>query len=84
MSFAATPFGISGLMFVPGLEFEISLLAFGLLLLSTTLAVRTALCVPLGRALGTNLVGFIIWVLVLSSVMDRGAYFAPGAFIWGN
>lgn len=84
MSFAVTPFAVSGLMFIPGLEFEISLLAFGLLLLSTTLAVRTALGVPMGRALGTNLVGFFIWLLVLSSLMDRGDYFAPGAFIWGS
>ena len=84
MSFAVTPFAVSGLMFIPGLEFEISLLAFSLLLLSTTLAVRTALAIPLGRALGTNLFGFFIWLLVLSSVMDRGDYFAPGAFIWGS
>ena len=84
MSFAVTPFAISGLMFIPGLAFEVSLLAFGLLLMSTTLAVRAALGVTLGRALGTNLLGFFIWVLVLSTLMDDRDYFAPGAFIWGG
>lgn len=42
LAFAAVPFGWSFLIFVPGIEYPITLIALGLLLLSTTLATQTA------------------------------------------
>lgn len=84
LSYASAPFALSFFIFIPGLEYVISLLAVALLLASTTLATRVALGVTFGRALLSNLGGFFIWLLVLSSLMDApDDYFAPAIFIWG-
>ena len=58
------------------------LAAVAVWLLSTTLATRTALGFTTARALGANLVGFLLWLIVLSSLIDRGDFFAPAVFIW--
>ena len=83
LSFSSLPFAVSFLIFIPGLEFPISLAAVSLLLLSTTLATRTALGVNTARAVGANLIGFLLWLIILSALIERGDYFAPAVFIWG-
>ncbi len=50
LAFAAVPFGWSFLIFVPGIEYPVTLIALGLLLLSTTLATQTAVGGSLGRS----------------------------------
>lgn len=85
LSYASAPFALSFFIFIPGLEYVVSLLAVSLLLASTTLATRVALGVTFGRALLSNLTGFFIWLLVLSALMDApDDYFAPAIFIWGG
>lgn len=82
LSFATVPFAFSSLIFIPGLEYTVTLISVGLLILSTTLATQAAVGGTIGRALGSNLVGFFLWVVVLSSVMSRDGNFAPGVFLW--
>ena len=81
-AFASVPFGFSGLILIPGLEFTISVITLGLLLISTTQAARVSLGVSLGRALGANLFGFFIWLVVLTALTDRGDAYAPAIFFW--
>jgi hypothetical protein len=84
LSFSSVPFALSALIFIPGLEFVISIVALALLLISTTLATRVALGVTFGRALGSNLTGFFLWLIILSTLMDApNNYFAPAVFFWG-
>ncbi|HJN92347.1 MAG TPA: hypothetical protein QGF05_06440 [Dehalococcoidia bacterium] len=84
LSFASVPFGLSALVFIPGLEFVISIVALSLLFISTTLATRIALNVTFARALGSNLTGFFLWLIILSTLMDApNNYFAPAIFFWG-
>ena len=82
LAFASVPFGWSVFIFVPGAEYEITLISLGLLLLSTTLATQTAIGGSLGRALGANLIGFFVWVAVLSALMSRENLYAPAVFLW--
>ena len=82
LAFATVPFAVSFLIFIPGLEFTVSLIAIALLFLSTTLAVQTTLNLSVGRAVGANAVGFALWVVVLSSLMTRENAFAPAIFLW--
>ena len=82
LAFATVPFAVSFLIFIPGLEFTVSLIAIALLFLSTTLAVQTALNLPIGRAVGANAVGFFLWLIVLSTLMSRDNSFAPAVFLW--
>jgi hypothetical protein len=82
LAFATVPFGWSFLIFVPGIEYEVTLISVGLLLLSTTLATQVAAGGSLGKALGANLVGFFLWSRVLSELMGRSEQYAPAVFIW--
>ena len=84
LAFSSVPFSLSALIFIPGLEFVISIVSLALLLISTTLATRVALGVTFGRALGSNLTGFFLWLIVLSTLMDApNNYLAPAVFFWG-
>ena len=82
LSFATVPFTFSFFIFLPGLGYAVTLLSVGLLLLSTTLATQTALGTSLARALGSNLFGFVLWLIVLSALSDRDGQFAPPIFLW--
>ncbi len=82
LSFATVPFTFSFFIFLPGLGYAVTLLSVGLLLLSTTLATQIALGTSLARALGSNLFGFVLWLIVLSALNDRDGQFAPPIFLW--
>jgi hypothetical protein len=82
LSFASLPFALAFFVFIPGLEFVVTLLAVALLLLSMTLATQRALGGSVGRALGANVVGFFLWLLVLTTLMSDAGTFAPGVFLW--
>ena len=82
LSFSTVPFAVSFLIFIPGLEFPIALVAVGLLLLSTTLATQIAVGGSIGRALSANVLGFLLWVVVLSAVNSGDNGFAPPIFLW--
>ena len=82
ISFATVPFTFSFFIFLPGLGYAVTLLSVGLLLLSTTLATQIALGTSLARALGSNLFGFVLWLIVLSALNDRDGQFAPPIFLW--
>ena len=84
LCYATVPFAVSFLIFIPGLAFVITLIAAGLLLISTSLAVQAALNVPLQRAVGLNLFGFFLWAAVLSAVTDLDTQLAPGIFYWAR
>jgi len=81
LSFATVPFAFSFFIFIPGLEFPITLTAAGLLLLSTTLATQIAVGSSIGRALSANALGFLLWVAVLSALSGNNS-FAPPLFLW--
>ena len=83
ISYASFPFAVSFFIFIPGLEYPITLLAVALLVISTTLATRVSLGLSFGRALGSNLIGFFLWALILTQLMEPGGYFAPAIFVWG-
>ena len=81
LSYASTPFAVSFLIFLPGMEFTISLIAVSLLVVSTTQATQVALQTGYGRALGLNLFGFFVWASVLAAVTSAGHFYAPPPFL---
>lgn len=82
MGFAAAPFAVSVLIFIPVLDVAIGYAAIALLFGSTIIAVQSATDAPAGRALVANTAGFFVWALILSLlVTDENAY-APGVFLW--
>jgi len=82
LAFSTVPFGWSVFIFVPGAGFEVAVVSMGLLLLSTTLATQTVLGSSLARALGGNVVGFFLWLTVLSELVTFADPFAPAAFVF--
>lgn len=82
LAFSTVPFGWSLFIFIPGAAFEVALVSMGLLLMSTTLATQTVLGSTLARALGANVVGFFLWLTVLSELVTFRNPFAPAAFLF--
>lgn len=66
MGFAAAPLALGVLMFIPGLDFGISVAAVGLLLGANLIAVQSATDAPAGKVLASVGAGFAVWALVLS------------------
>ena len=66
MGFAAAPLAIGVLMFIPGLDFGISVAAVGLLLGANLIAVQSATDAPAGKVLASVGAGFAVWAIVLS------------------
>lgn len=82
MGFAAAPFALSLLMFVPILDVAIAYTGLVILFGTTMIAVQSATDAPAGRAMAANTAGFFVWTLILSLlVTDENAY-APGVFLW--
>lgn len=82
MGFASAPFGLMVLMFVPGIDFGVALVALALLFGTTVIAVQSATDAPAGRVLVATAAGFAVWAIVLGLVTTSGKTWAPGIFVF--
>ncbi|MDP9236099.1 MAG: hypothetical protein M3P30_01645 [Chloroflexota bacterium] len=81
MGFASAPFGLMALMFIPGIDFGVALLAIALFFGTTVIAVQSATNAPAGRALVATAAGFAVWAIVLGLVTTSSKTWAPGIFV---
>lgn len=81
MGFASAPLALTVLMFIPGIDFGIGLLAIGLFFGTTMLAVQSATDAPAGRALIATTAGFAVWAIVLGLLTTGTKTWAPGFFV---
>lgn len=82
MGFAALPMALSLLMFIPIVDVAIALLAVVLLFGTNIIATQSATDAPAGRVLAANAVGFAVWALILSLLVNDENAYAPGFFIF--
>jgi len=82
MGFATLPLAIMVLMFIPGLDFGIALLAIALFFGTTVIAVQSATDAPAGRALVATAAGFAVWAIVLGLLTTSSKTWAPGIFVF--
>jgi hypothetical protein len=81
MGFAAAPFALSVLMFIPVLDVAIAFTALVLLFGANIVAVQSATDAPGGRVMAANGVGFLVWSLILSLLVTDENVYAPGPFV---
>ncbi|MEZ4554036.1 MAG: hypothetical protein AB7L91_10290 [Dehalococcoidia bacterium] len=78
---AAAPLGLGILMAVPVISFGIGLFAIVGCVLFTQAAVERVTGVRGGEVIFANLVGFIVWSVLLSLLTTSNNQFAPGPFL---
>lgn len=81
MGFASAPFALMLLMFIPGIDFGVALLAIALFFGTTVIAVQSATDAPAGRALVATAAGFAVWAIVLGLITNSSKTWAPGIFV---
>ena len=81
-SIATVPAALTLFMFLPGINFAIGLAAFALMFLLMDIGIQVAVDAPPGYVIISNFVGFLLFAAVLSVLVERTAYFAPGLFLF--
>ncbi len=81
MGFASAPLALMVLMFLPGVDFGIALLAIAMFFGTTVIAVQSATDAPAGRALVATAAGFAVWAIVLGLITTSTKTWAPGIFV---
>jgi hypothetical protein len=82
MGFATAPLALMLLMFVPGIDFGMALLATALFFGTTVIAVESATDAPAGRVLVATAAGFAVWAIVLGLLTTGTKTWAPGIFVF--
>jgi multisubunit Na+/H+ antiporter MnhF subunit len=80
MGYAAFPFSLSLLMFIPGLSFGIALAAIVLWFVMSTYAVQAASNAPSDRVVMANAIGFIVFA-VFMALIARQSGLTTGVFV---
>jgi hypothetical protein len=88
MGFAALPLSIGVLLFIPGFDFGLALIAVALTVALTTVAVQSATDAPAGRVVASVGLGFLVWAVVLSLLVttdtdDPNIPLVPNFFFMG-
>jgi hypothetical protein len=88
MGFATAPLALGVLLFIPGFDFGIALIAVALTVGVSIVAVQTATDAPAGRVVASVGAGFLVWAVVLSLLVTSDASdpempFVPNFFFFG-
>ncbi len=81
MGMAGAPLGLSIFLFIPGIDFGIGLISVALLFGLTNIAIQATTTAHATRVLVANTVGFAVWAVVLTLLVDATTYLAPGIFV---
>jgi hypothetical protein len=80
MGYAAFPFALSILMLLPFLSFGIGVVALAIWAVLSTFAVQAATTADSDRVIKANLVGFLVFAVLLS-IFARGVGISSGVFV---
>lgn len=85
MGFATAPLVIGLLLFVPGLDMGIGILAVGMLFGTSLVAVQSATDAPAGKVLVAVAAGFAVWALIESALVqgDPWKTISQNIFLFG-
>jgi hypothetical protein len=84
VGFATAPLAIGILIFIPGFDLGIGVLAIAGFFGASYIAVQSATDAPSGKALVATAAGFAVWALVLSLIVQGDAWktVAPNIFVF--
>ena len=82
MGLATAPLALSGLMFIPAIDFGIALASVALFFGLTSVAIQAVTTANPARALVANLAGFAVWAIVLTLLVGSDTWLAPGIFVF--
>ena len=81
MGMAAAPLGLSLFILVPGFGFGLGLASVALFFGLTTIAIQSVTTAEPAKVLTANALGFAVWAVILTLLVDGRTYLAPGIFI---
>ncbi len=81
-SFATIPLIIGLLLFIPGINIGIGLAVLGLFFLLMDIGIQVSVDAQPGHVIVSTFAGFLVFCLVLSVLVSRDNWLAPGVFLF--
>ncbi|HZQ38727.1 MAG TPA: YIP1 family protein [Dehalococcoidia bacterium] len=81
-SFATIPLILGLLLFIPGINIGIGLAVLGIFFLLMDIGIQVSVDAQPGHVIVSTFIGFLVFCLVLSLLVSRDNWLAPGVFLF--